>query len=841
MKKKLLSDINVDVNVEASSICVQGQGRVKNPSHSSRVENPCHSTKKVLRDRCSFFWIAIAALILILCQLGHVGVSQADAASSSTGGLQGNQQYSWAGFGSGLPLTVPTGQRGFQKVSEDGFGSRHNSYAWSSAWFKGKLYVGTNRDMLCYLSVVFGTDASLIDDADCESPDYRGEIWTYDPEGSGGGTWKRVYQSPLATPASGGAAVPRDQGYRGMVAVVEPGPDGTEALYIGGYTSKEVLPVNLPARLLRTVDGENFQELRSSDSSTLGNADTFGLRSFTQYKGKLYMTANMNPPQRPRLLEADLATVSGTSDSGTLDVRQVNPSAVQPFELEVFNNYLYVGTIDTQNGYSVLKTDCTGAAPYTFTPVVTHGAWRKDRSGKEAYNLNEYVLSMCVFQDQLYIGSGCGLGGYDFVAKVGPAPAELIRIDKNDTWQLVCGKKRTTPDGIKVPVSHLTAGMGNPFSGYFWRMAVHRDWLYVATMDSSITLRNPDIMSLLDPNKVAPNGDFTQALQFVQMGLGLAGLVGLPLNGSTGSSLVDRVGDNIVNILGGFDLWKTRNGVQWYPVTTTGFGDKFNIGARTLVSTPLGLFIGTANPYYGAQVWLGDDHFPVARNLQAEPTGASGNTEGEQGAVKLRWTAPADTAVSHIYRRQVLGRLGSASGTSGNRDSGDLFLGLLGEDKAGLRGLTEVATTAQQYYIDPNVEEGTTYLYQVSSEDGAGEVSDRSNISLCRVPGSNTRIFTQRPRPDRKQGQWTQSVTLLNTTDAPLFSTLYYILEGLSSNTTLLNRSGTADNGSQYLQVPVGREGLLPGQRLQLQLRFSGQGSSRLNYIPFVNTDTVGP
>ena len=764
--------------------------------------------------------IVAAALILILGQIGHgdvgpsnvnldgrcsvssrinawIGVSQAQA------GQVYQQQFSWSAL---------AGQRGFQKINEDGFGSRHNSYSWSSAWFKGKLYIGTNRDMLCYLSVVFGTDAALIEDADCSNPDYRGEIWAYDPEG---GTWERVYQSPLATPGSGGDAVPRDQGYRGMVAVIE--PDGTEALYVGGYTSKEVLPVNLPARLLRSVDGKNFQEMRSSDSSTLGDADIFGLRSFTQYKGKLYMTANMNPPLKPRLLEADLSTVSPL---GTLNVRQVNSSDIQPFELEVFNNYLYVGTIDTQSGYSVLKTDATGTPPYTFTPVVTHGAWRTDRLGKAAYNLNEYVLSMCVFQDHLYIGSGCGLGGFDFVAKVGPAPAELIRISKDDTWQLVCGKKRVTPDGIKVPISRLSAGMGNPFSGYFWRMASHRDWLYVATMDSSIALRNPDILSLLDPNKVMPNGDYTQ---LVQMGLGLANLAGIQIGGSQG--LVGRVGDNVTNILGGFDLWKTRNGVQWYPVTTTGFGDKFNIGARTMVSTPIGLFIGTANPYYGTQVWLGDDHFALARNLQAEPAG------DESGAVKLRWTAPAGTKLSHVYRRQVLGRLGS----------GDLFLGLLGEDKLGLRGLTEVATTTQQYYIDPNVEEGTTYLYQVSCENGNGEISDRSNVSLCRVPGSATRILTHPPRPDRTQGQWTQQVTLFNTTDTPIFSTLYYILEGLSTNTSLLNRSGTAENGSPYLQIPVSQEGLLPGQRLQLQLRFKSQSASRLKYVPFVDTDSVEP
>jgi len=820
----------------------------------------------------------LALIIMIFWQMGPANVANianiADIVNVATvyASQVGQQQSLWTGAGAG---TV-TQSRGFQKISEDGFGSRHNSYAWSSAWFKGKLYVGTNRDMICYLSVVFGVDASLIADADCQDPDYRGEIWAYNPEN--GGTWDRVYQSPMATPASGGSAVPRDQGYRGMIAVVEP-PDGTEALYVGGYTSKDVLPVNLPARLLRSVDGVTFTEVKSSDSQTLKDPSIFGLRSFTLYNKKLYLTANMDPPQRPRLLEADLATLSADSSGvTTLNVRQVNPPDIQPFELEVFNNYLYIGTIDTTNGYSVLKTNAKGNPPYTFTPVVTHGAWRKNRLGKESYNLNEYVLSMCVFQDRLYIGSGCGLGGYDFETNVGPASAELIRINKDDTWQLVCGRKRTTQDGIKVPLSHLPAGMGNPFTGYFWRMAVHNNWLYVATMDASIALRNPDVMSLLDPNKVAPNGDYTQ---LVQMGLGLIGFSWPWSSSSSGNdsvikSLVSRLGESATNLLGGFDLWKTRNGVQWFPVTTTGFGDKFNIGARTMVSTPVGLFIGTANPYYGAQVWLGDNRFPFARNLQTEPM--EGATSSDSDVVKLRWTAPADTVSTHIFRKQLLAGIG-------NRDylGDDFFVGILGEDNgsgedtegkasstsvtvssgsvsanngtsrrssrgdgnSGIRlsGLTEVAATPQQYYIDVNVIEGAVYLYQVRCENAAGDVSELSNISLCRVPGNVAQILTPRPRPDRTQGQWIQQVKLFNTTDTPIISALQYILEGLSSDTKVLNRSGTTENGSPYLQVPVGRGGLQPGQSLQLPIRFQGPRSSspRFNYIPFLNTDPVEP
>jgi hypothetical protein len=61
----------------------------------------------------------------------------------------------------------------------------------------------------------------------------------------------------------------------------------------------------------------------------------------------------------------------------------------------------------------------------------------------------------------------------------------------------------------------------------------------------------------------------------------------------------------------GFDLYSSTDGIHFTPVTTDGFGDGFNFGARTLASTPYGLFLGTANYYYGLQIWLGVPGAPV--------------------------------------------------------------------------------------------------------------------------------------------------------------------------------------------------------------------------------------
>ena len=36
----------------------------------------------------------------------------------------------------------------FRRIAAGGFGDRHNSYAWSMAWYRGQLYVGTNDGTL---------------------------------------------------------------------------------------------------------------------------------------------------------------------------------------------------------------------------------------------------------------------------------------------------------------------------------------------------------------------------------------------------------------------------------------------------------------------------------------------------------------------------------------------------------------------------------------------------------------------------------------------------------------------------------------------------------------------
>ena len=54
----------------------------------------------------------------------------------------------------------------------------------------------------------------------------------------------------------------------------------------------------------------------------------------------------------------------------------------------------------------------------------------------------------------------------------------------------------------------------------------------------------------------------------------------------------------------GFDMYVTSDGVNFETLTTSGFGDPYNHGLRVFAVTNQGLCIGTANPFYGTQLWI---------------------------------------------------------------------------------------------------------------------------------------------------------------------------------------------------------------------------------------------
>lgn len=443
----------------------------------------------------------------------------------------------------------------FSRIARAGFGDGWNHYAHSMAWFDGHLYVGTSRGILAMVKVNKPppglTFWPINSPDDVYELDRRAHIWRFSPRT---GHWRKVYVSPIVTGRTG-ERVARDIGYRGCSVYQAPG-DPAPCLYVCTWSSsKGVAPL-----ILRSEDGLHFDPMPRPPWGEFVN--TF--RTLLPFKGRVFTTPTGSTAGYGKAQECvgGAPSVYECTDIHHGVWREASepgfgdPTNATIFEMAVWDDRLYAGTVNPTEGFQLWRTDAEGAPPYRWTRVVTGGAGR----GK----LNEIAVSIMPFKDALYVGTGIINGGYDRHHKVGPAPAEVIRVHRDDSWELVMGMPRLTDEGLKVPLSSFNAGFDNFFNGYMWRMMVHDDHLYVGTFNWSVLLPY------------------------------------MPLEKwpETAARLVEFRGiENILKRNGGFDLWRTGDGVHWQPVTRTGFENRYNWGVRNMASTPHGLFVGTANPF----------------------------------------------------------------------------------------------------------------------------------------------------------------------------------------------------------------------------------------------------
>lgn len=454
----------------------------------------------------------------------------------------------------------------FTKICENGFGDGHNSYAHSMAWFKEHLYVGVTRSVLCALRLQKFTENWKLDPWPVEAPedvdglyrqvDRRAQIWRYNPLDK---NWRQVMRAPLVM-GSEGEMVPRNVGYRAMT-VFQGESDHEPALYVATTS-----PGRGPgALILRSEDGENFYPV--SEYGIIG-LPVVSIRVLVPFQGKLFTSPTGSRGGKPNQTGVPVVYESRDPAKGQWQAASLpgfgDPGNEAVFTLCPFRDQLYAATFNCA-GFQIWRSDCLGDPPYRWTKILEQGAYRG--------SLNQVGASMVVFNDALYVSTGIQNGGHDLDNHIGPAASELIRIHPDDSWDLIVGTPRDTPDGRKEPLSGLPSGFGNLFNGYFWCMAVHDGWLYLGTLNWGTIV----IWCALEKKQ------------------------------ERSRRFVEHVGvDNIVKNQCGFELWRSRDGENWLPVERHGFSNPYNLGIRNMISNDYGLWIGTAN-FFGPRVAVKQD------------------------------------------------------------------------------------------------------------------------------------------------------------------------------------------------------------------------------------------
>ncbi len=448
------------------------------------------------------------------------------------------------------PRTLSIGH--FRRIASRGFGDPHNSYAYGYAWYDDHVYIGTNRDVLVLAKTRFRfqvpTSVWPVEVPAEQAPEEAGgQIWRYSHERD---TWQCVYRS-LVVKGVEGRDVPLATGFRNMV-VFQGRSDDRPAL----YTIPSCGSLGLGPVMLRSIDGVHFEQI-SEQGMGLGDPNLTAFRSLVVHKGRLYITPTGSRGGDPNV--SYHAAILASDDPVRGRWERVNigsfgePTNLGIYDMVSTGEFLYAGTMNIREGCQLWKTDAEGTLPYRWTKVFDRGA---DRGP-----FNQGVVSITTFGEAVYLGTGIQNGGYDRVNNIGPDAGEVIRVFPDDSWELVVGSPRITRQGLKVPASGYGPGFDNRFAGYMWRMCEHEGALYVGTYDSSAMF---------------PFSEMDERTRRV---------------------FDEATLDLFMRRQGGCELWSSADGDNWSCVTRNGFDNPYNWGIRTLLSTPRGLVVGTANPF----------------------------------------------------------------------------------------------------------------------------------------------------------------------------------------------------------------------------------------------------
>ena len=362
------------------------------------------------------------------------------------------------------------------------------------------------------------------------------------------------------------------------------------------------------------------------------NDSIFGgaIWDMVEFNEKLYFTVVAGTVQNPR----PFALFSGEEKpDGSWDfeliVGDLEDGAQYPFgfgaarsgaaNLVVHDNHLYIG------GYNDPMIALPQVLALNFEPIYKDlnspvCLWRMDEDNKaeliagepnelfpdvkgnmnEGFgsNLNQYVWRMASFDNKLYVGT------FDISGLASP----LQQFTNGDLLKRSPAEWKTQIEYIKDLIEVINK-QPKTFSLNDDK-TVLKDIQYLAsTMDDMAKL-----FSKGGANDLKSTERFhTLLLQCVNIYEKVRDYLPDTITEKLDSVLTKENADNIFYFIGtckylsqgeaGFDLLVSSDGYNFDVITRDGFGDEYNHGLRVFAISNQGLFLGTANPFYGTQVW----------------------------------------------------------------------------------------------------------------------------------------------------------------------------------------------------------------------------------------------
>ncbi len=523
----------------------------------------------------------------------------------------------------------------FRLIAEKGFDSPQNNYAWSSASFQGDIYIGTARNFVYQVLEVLKQVGMLPPDYEYQfithpegSPwsmefaeEMSGEIWRFRK-----GDWSRVYKSSpvdvsfLSIP---GAPTPayaaKEPGFRSMITFTDQG--GEEAIYAASGASL------VPGRLLiKSTDGTSWKGVVTPPASMESDS-----RSMAVHNGKLFIgPAGVSNTATIWATDDPKTTGDGSNWKKVADFTLDGPGRnVAVVAMVSYRGYLYAGTQNDEAGFQVWRSKARSPED----PQI--GDWAKIIDYGAGDMGNTRALTMAVFQDSVIVGSSMFPIASNPPGLLAPKGFEVIRIHPDDSWELLVGDylAQKPPGGIpslRLPKSLWPGGFGNFLNLYCWSLISDQGVLYLGSFDTSsflyVLLSDDSLSKSILPSNIADSlskSILPSNIEGLRKAIGSLDrpgmekffgpyreLAGALDAGDLGDLDWEQIWDILKTYFFGADLWKTTDGIHWEPVTLNGFGNPENYGIRTMLSEPVALsglqnslYIGTANPFGGLEVW----------------------------------------------------------------------------------------------------------------------------------------------------------------------------------------------------------------------------------------------